>query len=265
MEFLKERDGGGLRPTKLLCGIVVVAVLFFGAFSIVPTGHTGVRVTLGKVSGIANEGLNFKIPLIQKVVKMDNRIIKADIETEAFSKDLQTVKTVLAVNYHVAFDKSNQLYQSVGTGYQDVILIPAVSESLKSICSRYTAEELVANRQQVSKEVGELLSLQVELHGLVLNAFNIMDFDFSEEYIKAIEQKQVAQQNALKAEQDLQRVKIEAEQQVTQAQADAETYRLQSQQLNENLIKKAWIDKWNGQLPQVQSGEGGSMVIDLRD
>ena len=253
---------------KSIIGIIIaVAVLIVLSFSfaIVPAGHTGVRVTLGQVEGVVEEGFNIKTPFIQDVKIIDNRVQKTEVDTESFSKDLQTVETNVAVHYRITPDKSNHLYKTVGLHYNDIIIVPTVNESMKSITAQYTADELVSSRQKVSTEIVNLMGVKLEEYGFTVTAVNILDFKFSEEFIRAIEEKQVAQQNALKAEQDLARIKIEAEQKVAQAKAEAEAYRLQSRQLTDNMIKAKWIEKWDGKLPHVQSGDSGNVIIDMRD
>ena len=136
---------------------VVVAVLaallvIFNSFTIIDAGHTGVINTLGRVSeNVLQEGLHFKIPFVQRIVKMDNRIVKLEVETEAFSKDLQTVETRLAINYRVSKDKSYAIYKNVGSDYETVLVNPAVNEVLKAITAKYTAEESVAPPSRKSR------------------------------------------------------------------------------------------------------------------
>ena len=106
---------------------------------------------------------------------------------------------------------------------------------------------------------------KVQGYGLELEIFNIIAFEFTEEYNAAIEAKQTAQQNALKAEQDLQRIKVEAEQTVAQAQAEAEAYRLKSEQITPQMIAMEYIDKWDGKPPAVAGGDSSSMLIDISE
>ena len=109
---------GNFSPFKLILTIfvVILAVIFLGSsFVVIPAGHTGVALTFGKVEDVVlQEGLHFKVPFVQKIVVVDNRIVKLDVNTEAFSKDLQTITTVVAVNYHVGKENSQTLYKNVG-------------------------------------------------------------------------------------------------------------------------------------------------------
>ena len=145
------------------------------------------------------------------------------------------------------------VYQNIGVNYENVVVIPAIQEAVKSVMAQYTAEELITMRQTVGNEMQQNISEKLVPYGFSTESVNIVDFQFSEEFNAAIEAKQTAQQNALKAEQDLARVKVEAEQAITQAQAEAESYRLKSQELTDEMIMMEFIDKWDGKLPTVVS------------
>lgn len=157
---------------------------------------------------------------------------------------------------------SASVYKNIGMDYESVIIIPAVQECVKAVTARFTAEELITNRQNVSDLMSEQLKDKIGSYGIDVQIFNIISFDFTDEYNAAVEAKQTAQQNALKAEQDLQRVKVEAEQTVAEAQAEAEAYRLKSEQITPEVLLMSYIDKWDGKLPTV-AGENGSMLIDI--
>ena len=187
----------------IILGVVVLLVVFIAAnaLTIVDAGHTGVVVTMGKVNeGVLQEGIHFKIPFIQNVVKIDNRIQKLEVQTEAFSKDLQSVDTTLAINYRVDTAKSYSIYKNIGANYEDVLVTPAVNEVLKAITATYTAEETVTNRALISDGLVTGLNEKLNSIGLYVTDVNIIDFDFSEAFITAIEEKQVAQQQLLKAD-----------------------------------------------------------------
>ena len=256
---------------KKTVGIVaaVLAVLFVVANSvtIIDAGHTGVINTLGRVSeNVLQEGLHLKIPFVQRIIKMDNRIVKLEVETEAFSKDLQTVETKLAINYRVSKDKSYAIYKNVGSDYETVLVTPAVNEVLKAITAKYTAEESVANRSLISQGLITELNNKLNKNGIYVEDVNIINFEFSEAYIAAIEEKQVAEQRLLKA-------KTEKEEAIVKAEAAAETLRIQSEaqakannvlnkSLNANLIEYEKIQKWDGKLPTVTDG---SAIINFSD
>lgn len=252
------KNGGRIKKI-VIAAVVIFFILIFGlsSFAIVSPGHTGVVVTLGKVSNsVLGEGLHFKIPFIQSVEQIDNRVLKTEVESNAASKDLQTISSKVSINYRVNRSASAEIYKNVGSDFTNVIVNPAMQECVKSITAKYTAEQLIANRAVVSTEMEEAISQKINPYGLSIEVFNIINFDFSEEFNKAIEAKQTAQQSALKAEQDLARIKVEAEQTVEKARAEAEAYKLKNEQITEKVIMMEFINKWNGELPKVASDTG---------
>ena len=272
---------GNFSPFKLILTIfvVILAVIFLGSsFVVIPAGHTGVALTFGKVEDVVlQEGLHFKVPFVQKIVVVDNRIVKLDVNTEAFSKDLQTITTVVAVNYHVGKENSQTLYKNVGMGFEEVLITPAVNEVLKAVTAKYTAVELVSSLAEVSMLLDEGLNEKMNAYGIFINELNIINWDFSEEYINAVEAKQVAEQNLIKTrteqEQALVIANTEAQKRVIAAeaeaneikvlaQANAESNRIITESISELLIKYQTVAKWDGKLPTVMSGSD-NMLIDI--
>ena len=250
----------------IILGVAALLVVFlaFNAFTIVDAGHTGVVVTMGKVNeGVLQEGMHFKIPFIQNVVKIDNRIQKLEVQTEAFSKDLQSVDTTLAINYRVDTAKSYSIYKNIGANYESVLVTPAVNEVLKAITATYTAEETVTNRALISDGLVEGLNDKLNSIGLYVTDVNIIDFDFSEAFITAIEEKQVAQQQLLKAETEkktaITNAEADAEAAKVRAEGEAEANKTLSQSLTAEVIENKKIEKWNGELPRV-TGDGGTII-----
>ena len=256
--------------TKIVVAIFVLLVLIVvgsNCYVVVPAGHTGVVVTLGKVDeGVLQEGMHFKVPFIQQVVKIDNRIVKLEVQTEAFSKDLQTVTTTLAINYRVDTGKSYSIYKNIGANYEEVLVTPSVNEVLKAITAKYTAEESVTNRVLISDGLIEGLNGKLNDIGLYITDVNIINYDFSEAFINAIEEKQVAEQQLLKAE-------TEKKTAITNAQAEAETVRIKAEaeaeankklgeSLTEQIIENKKVEKWNGELPKVTDGAGTFVNLD---
>lgn len=256
---------------KIVIPVVIVVVLLFTAvnsITIVNPGHTGVVVTLGSVNeGVLQEGIHVKAPFVQSVVEIDNRIRKLEVQTEAFSKDLQSVNTTLAVNYRVDSAKSYSIYKNIGADYENVLVTPAVNEVLKAITSTYTAEQSVTNRQLISDGLVKGLNEKLNDIGLYITDVNIIDFDFSEAYINAIEEKQVAQQKLLKAETEkktaITNAEAEAEAKKIKAEAEAKANDLINKSLSDKVLENKKIEKWNGKMPQVTGGNG--TIIDLNE
>lgn len=281
-----QNKDGTLSVKKIVITVIVLliaAVLAMSSFVVIPAGHTGVSVTFGKVSDVVlQEGLHAKIPFAQDIVTIDNRIVKLEVSTEAFSKDLQTVSAVIAVNYRIAKDQSYSIYKNVGNAYESVLVVPAVNEVLKAVVAQYTASEVVGERSKVSVQLDEQINAKLNGSGIFVEDLNVIDWDFSAEYIAAVEQKQVAEQNLIKtrteqeqelvvaeaqAKKQLMEAEAEAKRIMLEAEAQAEANKLLSESLNQNLIDYEQVQKWDGKLPQVQleSGSGTLLGINVEE
>lgn len=247
-----------MKRNKLIALGILGGVLMIGlalSVKVIPGGKTGTRVRLGSVNETPiQEGLTLRIPLVDKIILTDNRVQKAQVEGVSASKDMQTVNNTIAVNYRISKESSSTLYKNVGITYQDTVIIPAIQESAKSIIARYTAEELITKRSEVGDSIKVELAEKLSEYGISIESINIVDFDFSEEFNKAIESKQTAQQNALKAREDLERIKVEAEQRVTQAKGEAEANKILSESISDAVLRQHSIDKWDGKLPMATGG-----------
>ena len=257
----------GGKIIAFLAAMIVAVCLVNAVFTVHMKEFVAVRQFGRIVKVITEPGLNFKIPFIQSVVKIDNRIQKLEVQTEAFSKDLQSVDTTLAINYRVDTAKSYSIYKNIGANYEDVLVTPAVNEVLKAITATYTAEETVTNRALISDGLVTGLNEKLNSIGLYVTDVNIIDFDFSEAFITAIEEKQVAQQQLLKAETEkktaITNAEAEAEAAKVRADGEAEANNTISKSLTSEVLENKKIEKWNGELPRV-SGSGGT-IIDLGD
>ena len=250
---------------KKKMGIAILGLFAFiilvSSFCIVESGEVGIRVRLGKVSKhTTQEGINMKIPVIERVEKMNIRVQKIEVNTDSSSKDLQDVNMSLVVNYHIDKKQAVELYRTVGKDYEQIILRPAIEEEIKAVTSQYTAEDLIIKRSEVSEKCRSELEKKVSKYGLVVNDFNITNFKFSDEFSKAIEEKQVAEQKVLTAKQELEKERIEAEKKIVKAEAEKKANELKENSLTENIIKEKFIEKWNGELPKVTSSES---IIDI--
>ncbi len=243
--------------------VLTALLLGIGATSVqtVEAGFRGIVLQFGAVKGVVDEGLHFKTPFVQKIIPVDVRVRKVVSRANAASKDLQDVVTEIAVNFHVEPDKAAHLYKVAGMGFEETIIAPALQECIKAVTAKFSAENLITQRAEVSQEMKSRMQGQVEGYGIAVDAFNVINFDFSEEFTAAIEAKQAAEQLALKAERDLERVRIEAEQKIVQAKAEAESLKIQKQEVTMDLLKlreieatlKA-IEKWDGKMPSVTGG-----------
>lgn len=257
--------------------LVIAVIALFSIFYTIGAGERGIILTWGSPSMDAKgPGLHVKIPFAQTVVKMVVQTQKYDADASAASKDLQIVHAKVAVNYHILPETVPTLYKDIGVGYQDKIINPAVQEVVKASTAQFTAEELITKRAELKTKIDEMLHARLLERGIVMETTNLVNFDFSEEFNKAIEAKVTAQQVALKAENDLTRIKVEKEQTITQAEAaaqsvklraDAEAYSLQviREQLEKNnaLIQYKSIEKWDGILPVYMMGNSPTPFIQI--
>ena len=275
---VKEKNPAG-KIVAVIMIIALVIIIFVSSLAIVPAGSTGVITTFGKVSeNTYSEGFHLKMPLAQELIIVSNKIQVYESDASAVSKDLQTVNSKIAVNFRVKSDSSASIYKNIGSDYQTVILMPAVQESMKAVSAKYTAEELITERNKVGEEIKEQLSLKVSDYGIQIEKFNIVNFEFSKEFNDAIEQKQVAEQNKLKAqtekeqkvneaEAEAQKITINAEAKATaiktEAEAQAEANKVLSESLSKELIDYQTIEKWDGVLPKVASSANPVVAIGL--
>ncbi|MBU1235105.1 MAG: prohibitin family protein [Proteobacteria bacterium] len=240
--------------------IFIVAVgAFFGTMYSISAGERGVLLTFGKPDVTPKtEGLHFKIPLAQKIVKMEVKTQKYETDASSSSKDLQIVSTKLAVNYHLNPSSVVTIYQEIGLDYNNRLIQPAVQEVVKASTAQFTAEELITKRSEVKEKIKELLKLRLDQRGILVEEISITNFDFSDEFNKAIEMKVTAEQQALTAKNKLEQVKYEAEQRIAQAEAEAEAIKIQAEAITsqggKDYVQLKMIEKWDGKLPVYSLG-----------
>jgi len=251
--------------------IVVVAIMVLSSsIYTVQSGERAIVFTWGKITNVTSEGLNFKIPLMQNVEKVDIRTMKAEAPAVAASKNMQTVHTTVTVNYHLDPSKLDVLYSTVGLDVETKIIDSRIQEVVKAVIAKYTADELLAQREEVKSEISGLLTHQVAQYHIIveLGGVQITNFEFSAAFVQAIENKQIAEQNALKAKNDLDRIKVEADQQIATAQGNAESIRIQANAIRaqggKEYVEMQAIQKWNGQLPTYMGGNGPMPFLNLK-
>ncbi len=259
------------KKTIILLIVVFVLIVLFASIKTVPTGSVGVKTRFGAVQKtMINEGINFKAPFIEQIVLVNCKTQKIDTTSESSTRDMQTVNVTIAVNYNVNKDTANLLYQEVGLNYEDVIIEPAMLESIKSSMAQYTAEELITKRSEVSDKIKETLISKISERGFTITGFNITNVEFSSTYNQAIEQKAVAQQQVETAKANLEKQQIDNQKKISQAEAEAEVMRLQNSQITDKTLElkelenqKAFIEKWNGILPTTMLSDAVTAMFGL--
>ena len=279
----------------LLVAIIISVILFIIAcIAVVPTGYTGILTTFGRVEDrTVSSGINFIAPW-QEVVKMDNRIQKQEFESAAFSSDLQEASYAVTINYSIDQTAARDIYKTVGTDYYSTVMFGPIQDNIKTIFAKYTAESLIGNRDILSQKVTDSVATDMNRYGINVVSIAIRDIDFTDTFTNAVEAKQVAAQNKLKAETeqaqktmeeeqtakraiiaanaeaekaiiaanaDLEVVKVQAEAALYAGEKEAEMNKRIGESLNGNVIDYYWIKQWNGQLPTTTlSGDADYML-----
>jgi regulator of protease activity HflC (stomatin/prohibitin superfamily) len=265
--FINHVTGRAHSGRILAAMAVAAAVILLAALSVtvVPAGHVGVITRFGAVNRLVYPGLNWKIPIAEGYVAMDVRTRKDQIDATAASKDLQIVTSTIAVNYRLDGQYATDIYQNVGTDYQDILIAPAIQNVFKGVTAQFTAEELITKREQVRIAAEDALAEQLSVYHILIDNFNIVNFDFSPEFNAAIEAKQVAQQDVEKQKQLLAKAEITADTLRTEAQgiADAQKILQDSGALTPEYLTYLALTKWDGKVPLVVGGDGGIPLIQL--
>lgn len=298
--FIKEtKYGNELRIGRLVTvtGIIVLLlILIFSCFTSVPAGYTGVPVTFGKVADYTfDSGIHFKSPFTS-VIKMDNRIQKHTVQMSAFSKDIQETAVTYTINYQISKNDAMTIYRTIGKEYFDTVIAPNISEAVKTATAHYTAEGLINNRDKLASEIEDILIVLLQKYNIEIVGTSIEDLDFTDAFTNAVEAKQVAAQNKLRAETEQAQATMEeqaradraiitaeaeAKQAVIAANADLEVVQIQAEaslyagereaQMNQriaealtpDLIKYYWIKQWSGVLPSTMLSNGTGIMLDL--
>jgi len=243
--------------TSIAAFAIVFILLIAWPFGTIGAGERGVLLRWNAVTGhVYGEGLFVRIPVSDRVIVMDVKVQKEQIEATAASKDLQSVSSIVALNFHISPDKVANIYQDVGLEYKTRLIDPALQESVKASTAKYTAEELITKREQVREEIRNHVKDKLASRGIEVDDFNIVDFSFSRSFNEAIEAKVTAEQSALAAKNKLEQIKFEADQKIAEARGKAEAMRIESEALRSNpqVLELRAIEKWDGKLPTVTGG-----------
>lgn len=259
--------------------VIIIALIFaISCFSFVPTGHTGVVTLFGKVEDYTlDSGVHFKNPFA-RVIKMDNRIQKESVELSCFSSDIQEVEVVFTLNYQISKEYAMNIYKTIGKNYFDTAVSPIITESVKTVAARYTAEDLINKRNELAMAIETDMKEKLLVFNIELVSTSIEDMDFTDAFTNAVEEKQVAAQNKLKAETEAaQRVaEAEAEAQIRRVTAEAEAYEILqraeaeaqanqklAESITDRLIEYRYYEVWDGKLPQMMMGESTTPMVQI--
>ena len=248
--------------------VFIILILLFNSWFVVEPWYNGFTVTLGKVnSTVYTDWLHLKTPFITKAVKYNIQTQKLDATADASSKDLQSVWAKIVVNYKYKESEVVNLYKNIWKEEKvaEKIITPAIQEVFKAVVAKYSAEELITKRSEVSKDIEETLNKRLASYWVQIQSFNIVNFDFSKSFNDAIEAKVTAEQNALAEKNKLEKVKYESEQKVVAAEAQAKAIEIQAKaiqtQWGAEYVKLKWIEKWNWQLPTTMAWDADLLIM----
>ncbi len=265
-----SRSGWKLRPRQLL-SLAGLLLICGGMVASVPTGHTGILTTFGKVEDVTLEaGVHMKSPF-QEVVVMDNRTQVARLSLTSFSSDIQEVLVDYSMNYQIDKTNAQKIYKNIGTDYYHTVMEPRIHEVVKSVIAKYTAESLIESRDELSRQITETLVEELGAYNIEVVSTSVENIDFSDAFTNSVEDKVVALQTKLKtqteeeqktmqeeenakraeiqanadasvkeiqaaADAEVAKIKAEAEAEVKKIQADADAYAGEKQaQINKDL------------------------------
>jgi len=260
---------GGKTVTFIVVVLFLIILLSSSCYT-VQSGTRALVFTWGEITSVKGEGLHFKLPIAQNVEKVDIRTKKAEAPADAASKNMQTVSTTVTLNYRLDSAKLRELYSTVGLDVESKIIAARIQETVKAVVARYTAEELLSMREQVKTEISNSLTRQLlEYHiDVAAGGVQITNFDFSRSFNEAIEEKQIAEQKALTAQNNLERIKVEAEQKIAQARGEAESIRIQAEAIRaqggKEYVSLKAVEKWDGKLPVYHGGSGPLPFLEVR-
>ena len=255
------------RTILILIVLVILFIVSWSSFAIVPAGHRGVVLWLGSVEKrVMGEGLNFKVPIAETVIKVDVKVQPHPFkEIDASSKEYQNVKMTGMMNFHIDPTYVNDLYQKVGLDFADKVIDPAFNDFVKEVVPTYPIGEILPKREEIRKRAMTKLGDNLARYHIIVDDIYFANIRFSPEYEGAIEAKQVAQQQVETQRQVLAQREIEAQQKVASAKGEAESILVVAQgqakandalsrSISPILVQYKGIEKWNGVLPQVSGG-----------
>ncbi|MFP4466180.1 MAG: prohibitin family protein [Candidatus Goldiibacteriota bacterium] len=253
----KIKGGFNMKDIMKSLPAIIIAVLVLAAMSsivVVQPGERGVVVNFGAVSEkILDEGIHFRVPVITVIKKLTVRIQKDILTARAATKDLQYIESGVIVNWRIDPEKVNRIFQTIGDERQikDRVLQPAVEEVVKASTALRNAEMILVERADLKSEIERNLDERLSKHGIVMLDVSLVNFEFSAEFNKAIEEKQIAEQEAKKAQFVADKAEMEAEAQVNIAKGESEAKRLINKELTQNILALEFYKKWDGKLPEV--------------
>ena len=274
---MESFDLKGPKPKTIVAIVIllIIFIFFWGTFVIVPAGHRGVVLWWGSVEKrVMGEGLNFEAPMAERVIKVDVRVQPHPFkEIDGASKEYQMVKLSGMMNFHIDPAYVNDLYQKVGLDFANKVIDPAFNDFVKEVVPNYLITEILPKREEIRKRAMIKLGENLARYHIIVDDIYFANIRFTPDYEKAIEAKQIAQQQVETQRQILAQREIEAQQKIATAKGEAESILVVAQgqakandalsrSISPILVQYKSIERWNGILPQVSGG--AIPLIDLK-
>jgi len=248
--------------TVVILGVIVGLITLFSSMRFVGTGEIGVVSSYGKVTGRElSEGMAWVAPWgANNVNKYSIQVQKEETpDVAAATKDLQDAKATVVLNYQLEAGKVSEIHQTIGSKYSEKLIAPAVQEVFKANTSKYTASETITNRPALKADVVQGLTERLKKYGIRVLDVSLTNFAFSAAFNQSIEQTQVAQQEVIKARNELEKTKVEAEKAIAEAYGKAESQRIQQESLTPEILQRDAIWKWDGKMPTTITGDASTI------
>lgn len=254
-----------IKAKHIVIFLCCLCALIFSCGAYFSVGAGEVSVTFNSVTGTTesfSQGMYFKLPLITSVHDFDVKTQKKDVEADSASKDLQKVFVHVVINYHLQYDKVNNLYVKVGRDYEDKVIIPAVNESVKAVTAQFPVEDIIVKRETLKERIEKMLTERLEVYDIVLESINLVNISFDKEFTATVEAKQIEEQKIKTAEYKRQQAEKDKATSILNAEAKAREQQLMSQSATKSGIQLEWIKRWDGKLPVFVSDGKTIMMVD---
>lgn len=240
----------------IIAGAVILLLFVFNPIVIIGAGERGVvfsRFT-GVQDKVMQEGMNFRIPAIENIIKFDIKTQKLERASDGASMDLQEVNLRTVVNYHLEADKVAKLFQEVGVDFERKVIEPSIQEAIKAGTALFAVEDIIVQRPKLKAVITEALAKKLAAYNIIVEGVNLTDITFSPEFNRVVEQKQIEEQKIKTAEYKKKQAEQHKQRTILEAQGEAEKQRLIRMQVTKDIVSLEWIKKWDGKLPETMMG-----------
>ena len=247
--------------TRAIVAIVAV-IIFFGCFYVIGVGQVGVifNQATGRTKSVQS-GFSLKIPIVEQLNVFDIRTQRIDIVEDCASKDLQIVKMKTVINYHLDYTKVNEIFTKVGRDYTEKVIIPITNEIAKSLVSQYTVENIIVKRAELKDAIETALREKLKEYFIVIESVNLVNVDFTTEFNRVVEAKQIEEQKIKTAEYKKMQAAQNKEAVILEAEGESRRQELIRATVNPQIVSLEWIKKWDGKLPVTMLGDKTVMMV----